>query len=327
MNNVLELVFNVLVRTASFAGLHKAKANLKIFCIINNRSGPTGEPCGDVVARLFAKHRINVKIVELDENQSPKSVAADAIRQKYDIIVAAGGDGTINAVASAVVGNTAVKLGIIPRGTLNHFAQALEIPNDIEKAVEIIIAGRVKSIDVGQVNDNIFLNNSSVGLYPDIVRMRETLQHSGLSKWPAAFWAALRIFWRFRRLSLELVSSTADISRHDTSMLFVGNNAYEMSFPSLGTRPTLESGKIWITMPKSATRMGLISSFLKIILGKEVAADAVTMEVTTLTVRSKRRFLKVAIDGEVIQLQSPLKYSSRPKTLQVIIPALQKFKA
>ena len=279
------------------------------------------------MATLFAKHGIKIKIVELGKGNSPKAIAEDAIRQKYHVIVAAGGDGTINAVASALVGNNAVKLGVIPRGTLNHFARALEIPTDMKKAVETIVAGHVKFIDVGQVNDKIFLNNSGVGLYPSIVRMRENLQHSGLSKWPAAIWASMRTFSRFRRLSIELVPASGDAIQHDTSMLFVGNNAYEMSFPNLGARPTLESGRIWIMMPKSATRLGLIRSFVKMILGRETAADAVTMEVTKLTANSKRRFLKVAIDGEVIQLQSPLKYSIRPKTLQVIIPAPQKLKA
>ena len=80
-------------------------------------------------------------------------------------------------------------------------------------------------------------------------------------------------------------------------------------------------------MPKSATRLGLIGSCLKMILGREAAADTVTMEVKEMIVKSKRRFLKVAIDGEVIQLQTPLKYSSMPKTLQVIIPAPEKLKA
>ena len=300
---------------------------MRIFCIVNNKSGPTGAPCGDVIAALFAKHGVKIEIVELDKSKSPKAIAEDAIARKYEVIVALGGDGTINAVASAVVGNNAVKLGIIPRGTLNHFARALEISTDMEKAVETIVAGHFKSIDVGQVNDSIFLNNSSVGLYPAIVRMRESLQNSGLSKWPAATWAAIRIFSRFRRLSLELVSSSGAASRHDTSMLFVGNNAYEMNFPSLGVRPTIESGRIWVMMPKSATRLGLIGSCLKMILGREAAGDTVTMEVSEMTVKCKRRFLKVAIDGEVIQLQTPLKYSSRPKTLQVIIPAPEKLKA
>ncbi len=300
---------------------------MKIFCIINTRSGPTGESCENELAALFANHGVQIQIVELAKGNSPKAIAEDAIRQKYDVIVAAGGDGTINGVASAVVGNNAVKLGIIPRGTLNHFAHALEIPTDMEKAVETIIAGHFKSIDVGQVNGSIFLNNSSVGLYPAIVRMRQNLQHAGLSKWPAAIWAAIRIFSRFRRLALELVPATGDATRHDTSMLFVGNNAYEMSFPTLGDRPTLESGRIWIMIAKSATRQGLIGSFLKMILGRETAADAMTMEVTEMTVNSRHRFLKVAIDGEVVQLRSPLKYSTRPKTLQVIVPAPQIVKA
>ena len=297
---------------------------MKILCIINGRSGPTSEPCGNDLERLFAKLGVQVKIVELAKGNSPKAIAEDAIHQKYDVIVAAGGDGTINAVASGLVGNNEVKLGIIPRGTLNHFARALEIPTDMEKAVETIVAGHVKFIDVGHVNGSIFLNNSGVGLYPSIVRMRENLQNSGLSKWPAAIWAAIRIFSRFRRLSLELVLANGDTTQHDTSMLFVGNNAYEMSFPALGARPTLESGRIWIMMPKSATRQGLIGSFLKMIVGGETADDVVVMEATELTVNNKRRFLKVAIDGEVIQLQSPLKYSSRPKTLQVIVPAPEK---
>ena len=80
-------------------------------------------------------------------------------------------------------------------------------------------------------------------------------------------------------------------------------------------------------MPKSATRSGLIASFLKMIFGRESSADAITMEVKKLTVKTKRRFLKVAIDGEVIQLQSPLEYSTKPKTLRVIVPAPWKLSA
>ena len=299
----------------------KVISTLKICCIVNARSGSTGEPFGDVVVKLFAKHGVRAEIIELDKDHPPTTLAENAVRADYDVIVAAGGDGTINAVAAALVGNKSVKFGVIPRGTLNHFARALEIPTDMEKAVENIIAGHVRIIDVGQVNDRIFVNNSSVGLYASIVRMRENLQHAGLSKWPAAMLASIRIFWRYRRLALELVSKTGDAIQYNTSMLFVGNNAYEVSFPTLGARPTLEGGRIWIMMPKSATRAGLIASFLKMISGLESASDAVTMEVTQLTVNSMRRFLKVAIDGEVVQLRSPLKYSSRPKALQVIVPA------
>ena len=103
-----------------------AITNLKICCIINSRSGSTGEPFGDVVVKLFAKRGAHIKIFELDKGNSLKELAQDGIRHSYDVIVAAGGDGTMNAVASALVGNSAVKFGVIPRGTLNHFARTLE---------------------------------------------------------------------------------------------------------------------------------------------------------------------------------------------------------
>ena len=160
---------------------------LKICCITNSRAGPSGEPFGNVVAELFAAHGVQLTIFELHEGNSLRGLAEDAVHQSYDVIVAAGGDGTINAVASVLVGHNIVKLGIIPRGTLNHFARALEIPTDMEKAVETIVAGHVKMIDVGQVNDQIFVNNSSVGLYPSIVRMRESLQNLGSANGPPQF--------------------------------------------------------------------------------------------------------------------------------------------
>lgn len=318
---------NRLGEGASFKLSCKAITSLKVFAIVNSRSGPTGESCASQLETLFAKQDVQIKIVELDGVRSPKTLAEDAVRQKYDVIVTAGGDGTINAVASGMVGNSAIKLGIIPRGTLNHFAHALEIPVDIEKAVETIVAGHTKLVDVGQVNDCIFINNSSIGLYPAIVRMRENLQHSGLGKWPAALWASIRIFSRFRRLSLGLVTASGVTIRQVTSMLFIGNNAYETSFPALGQRPTLEGGKIWIMMPKSATRWGLIASFIKMISHRDSASDSVTMEANELTVHCKRHFIKVAIDGEVIQLRSPLRYSIRTKSLRVIVPAHKKLEA
>ncbi len=258
---------------------------------------------------------------EMHKNTSIKTLAQEAISQGYDVVAAAGGDGTINAVASAIIDNTSIKLGIIPRGTLNHFARALNIPTDMEQAVQTIVAGHLAKVDVGQVNEQIFLNNSSVGLYPAMVRMRQSLQKSGVSKWPAAIWASIRIFSRFRRLSLELQPAEGEVVQHKTSMLFVGNNAYDTAFPALGTRTSLQKGQIWIMMPKSATRPGLIAGFLKMLTGRESPADALTMEVTKLTVKSKRRSFKVALDGEVMQLQSPLEYSTRPKSLRVIVPA------
>ena len=135
---------------------------MRICCIINSRSGTAGDSPKTHINELFAKHGITPKIFEPRDPGSITTLAKDAIQQNYDIIIAGGGDGTINAVVSALVGNSAIKLGILPMGTFNHFARDLGIPTDMEKAVKIIVAGQVKSIDVGEVNDRIFVNNSSL---------------------------------------------------------------------------------------------------------------------------------------------------------------------
>ncbi len=294
---------------------------MRICCIINTRSGKKSQQFTQALEAQFAKHNADVEIIETQDGSSLPRLSKLAIEEGYDTIVAVGGDGTINAVASAAVGRPDIKFGVIPRGTLNHFAGALGIPPELEKAVETIVAGHAKSIDVGQVNGQIFVNNSSLGLYPSIVNMREGLQKKGASKWPAALWSSLKIFFRFHRLSLDLVSTNGVMRTQTTPMLFVGNNTYDTAISKLGTRTSLEGGQIWIMMPKSSSRMGLLSSFLKIILGRETAGDAVILETTGLTVTSKRAMEKVAIDGEVIRLHSPLNYKILPKSLRVIVPA------
>jgi diacylglycerol kinase family enzyme len=295
-------------------------SKLRICCIINDRSGTATESPKQVVEKLFAKYAITPEILEIRDGNSITSLAKGAVQQNYNIIVAGGGDGTINAVASALVGNSAIKFGIIPMGTLNHFAGALGIPTDLEKAVEIIVAGHVRAVDVSEVNRQISVNNSSLGIYPAIVRLRENLQMSGHSKWPAAIWASLKIFTRFRRLRLELIPVTRPALNRDTSMLFVGNNTYDMSIPNLGTRSSLEGGQIWVMMPNASTRWNLLKTILTMLFGNEITSDVLTFGATELIVLSSSRFIKVAIDGEVIQLQPPLKYRTRPKSLQVIVP-------
>ena len=293
---------------------------MRICCLINARSGNESQQFTQAVEAEFAKHNVDVEIIETEDGSVLSRLAKLAIEEDYDTIVAVGGDGTINAVASAVVGRPNIKFGVIPRGTLNHFAGALGIPNELEKAVKTIVAGYAKSVDVGQVNGKIFVNNSSLGLYPSIVKMREGLQKKGSSKWPAALWSSIKILFRFHRLSLDLAFANGLERTQTTPMLFIGNNAYDTTIPKLGTRSSLEGGQIWIMMPTSTSRMGLLSSFVKIIFGRETAKDAVTLETKELTVTSNRGMEKVAIDGEVIRLQSPFKYKILPKSLRVIVP-------
>jgi YegS/Rv2252/BmrU family lipid kinase len=294
---------------------------LRICIIINSRSGTAGDSPKSHVDELFTKHGITVEILEPQDISSITTRTKDAIQENYDVIVAGGGDGTVNAVASALIGNSTIKFGILPMGTYNHFARELGIPTDLEKAVEIIVAGHVKSVDVGEVNGRIFVNNSSLGLYPAMVRLREGLQRSGQSKLLAVAWASLRIITQFRRLRLELHPAAGAVLKRKTPMLFVGNNAYETTLATLGTRRSLDRGQLWVMMPTATSRWGLMSSLFAIFSGSGKPSDVFTFEATNLTVASNRRLLKVAIDGEVLNLQPPLNYCTRPKSLHVIVPA------
>ena len=296
-------------------------SRLRIFCIINGHSGTAGESPTRLIDELFVKHGIKAEIREPSDSGSITALAQDAVRQNYDTLVAGGGDGTVNAVASALVGNSSIKLGILPMGTFNHFARDLGIPTDMEKAVEIIVAGHVKPVDVGEVNGRIFINNSSLGLYPAMVRLREGLEKSGHRKFLAAVWASLRIFARFRRLRLELHPPGGSVVKRKTPMLFVGNNPYNTSLTALGTRSSLDLGLLWVVMPIASSRWGLVRSLWAILSGSRKTGGVYTIHAANLIVASRRRLLKVAVDGEVLQLKPPLNYRIRPKSLQVIVPA------
>lgn len=279
---------------------------MRICCIINDRSGNAQTSSKTTVNKMFAKHGVEIDFYEIQDGNSISDLAKEAVKKNYDTIVAGGGDGTLNAVATALVDKPKIKFGILPLGTLNHFAGALNIPLDLEKAVETIVAGHTIAIDVGEVNGYIFLNNSSLGLYPAIVRLREIMQKSGWSKWPAATWAAAKMFTRFRRLRLKITSSAVTEMTTDCSMLFIGNNTYEMNLSNLGKRPTLVGGNIWVMVPNVSTRWNFITSILASVLAREKHKDIITFNANKMNVMTKKKILKVAIDGEVVRITPPL---------------------
>ncbi len=293
---------------------------LRICCLINPRSGPKDRPSIEQIEKLFQSHGVTPHIIRLQKGDDINALTKSAVQQKYTIIVAGGGDGTINAVASALIGLSKVKFGVLPLGTLNHFAKDMKIPMDVEKAIEIIVAGHIQSIDVGEVNGHIFVNNSSVGLYPSIVKLRESLQKTGLSKWPAATRASLKVLLRFRLLRLRLDAAELEKADHRSALLFVGNNVYDMSFPTLGTRSSLQRGVMGVMMPRASTRLGLLYNFFSLVFKAQPKSDVLTFDTTSLSIKTKRNFVKVAVDGEVIMLKSPLNYRIKPKSLRVIVP-------
>ena len=200
------------------------------------------------LADLFRAAGRDAEIIALRDGQNPAD-AARAASARASIVVAAGGDGTVSSVAAGIFESPAA-LGVLPLGTLNHFAKDLHIPLDLRKAVAVVAAGHIGHVDVGQVNDRIFVNNSSIGIYPSIVEAREELRRQGHSKWPAMAIATLRVLRRYRGVT---VSIDVDGQRRTwrTPFVFVGNNEYAIDGIRLGARARLDEGQLFV-YPRAA---------------------------------------------------------------------------
>jgi YegS/Rv2252/BmrU family lipid kinase len=244
----------------------------------------------------------------------------EALDAGCSTIVAGGGDGTLNAVASRLVGSE-VRLGILPLGTLNHFAKDLGIPLEPAQALQTVAGGVEMSVDVGEVNGHHFLNNSSIGLYPDIVRDRERQQQRlGRGKWVAFAWAMWGAMRRFPFLDVRLMLEGTERA-HRTPFVFVGNNAYQMTGFQIGSRQCLTDGKLSIYVTERPTRLRLFGLGLRALTARlRQTDDFRVMTAPTLSIVTRHRNLRVATDGEVRRLATPLHYRVHAGALKVIVP-------
>jgi diacylglycerol kinase family enzyme len=271
------------------------------------------------LAKIFEASGVSAEITLAKSGIKVAELAREAARGDWTVIVAGGGDGTINAVASAVVGSDKV-LGVLPLGTLNHFARDLKIPIDVDLAARAIISGQTVNVDVGEVNGRIFLNNSSLGLYPTIVLEREKKQRLGSGKWPAFVWAAVTVFRRYPFLDVRLSVDEKEFRRR-TPFVFVGNNEYTMERLNIGLRECLDKGKLSLYITNRTGRWGLVRLALRALLGRlREEKDFLALCTEEIRIQTRRKRLRVAFDGEVVVMTSPLHYRVRPRALRVIVP-------
>ena len=293
---------------------------MSIIVLLNSRSGPpTRTTSADDVRAAFAKQSVEVHVVTLQAGASPEDAARQAVADGYETIVAAGGDGTISGVASAVAGTDRV-LGVLPLGTLNHFAKDLGLPRELEAAVEVIVHGRSLRIDVAEVNGRIFVNNSSIGLYPALVHEREGQQKLGKGKWSAFVLAMWTVLGRYPLIHVSLKIGEQTIHRK-TPLVFVGNNAYELHGLNLGTRRCLNENELCIYVTRDVGRLRLCWFAVQALCGRlRDAEDFDAFSAGELTIATRGRKIRVATDGEVNRLAPPLEYRIRPQSLSVMVP-------
>jgi len=247
-------------------------------------------------------------------------LARRAVKNDYQTIVAGGGDGTVSAVAGVLAG-TRKTLGVLPLGTLNHFAKDLQLPLDIDGAMETIMAGRTVQVDVVEVNGRTFINNSSLGLYPRIVKEREKQQQLGWGKWPAFVWAAITVLRRYPLLNVRLSLDGKQLARR-TPFVFIGNNEYEMEGFNIGRRACLDKGELSLYITHRTGRLGLLRLAVRALLGGlRNERDFTALRTREIWIETRHRRLHVAFDGETTIMVPPLHYRVRPGALRVIVPA------
>ena len=289
--------------------------------ILNARAGSSEEGgAGEDLAGLFDAAGLEARLLIAGPDEDIVDLTRRALRERPPMIVAGGGDGTISSVASVLAG-TDVALGVLPMGTLNHFARDLGIPAVLDDAVRNLATGHATQIDVGEVNGRIFINNSSLGLYPQLVHHREQQQQRlGRSKWHAFFRAALLVLRRYPLMSVNVRVEGADLMRR-TPLVFIGNNSYQMEGLTIGKRESIDAGILSLYLPHRAGRMGLIRIALRALFGRLRAVnDFDSFRATEFGIETRRKRVRVAADGEVVAMDTPLNYRIRPGALRVIVP-------
>jgi len=275
--------------------------------------------CGEIDAAFLATG-VHVAARAVDPPDLPQAVR-DAWREHVDAVVVAGGDGTISCAAGVAAELDAV-LGVLPMGTFNHFAKDLGIPQDLEEAVRCLAAAPVAAVDVGEVNGRVFVNNASIGVYPEMVLDRDDIRRRrGWGKIRAVPVAALRTLRRMPAHRVRLVVDGGPAHAVSTSLLFVGNGLFDHDGGKVGARSSLVDGRLGLYVVGTTSRWRLVANALALRVGGLGAAPQTTRSAAaTVLVRARERRLTVALDGEPLTLEAPLLFRTRPGGLRVLAP-------
>jgi diacylglycerol kinase family enzyme len=292
--------------------------------LLNAKAGTTpaeqAHADADAIRAAFATPGVTADVQPPPGPQRAHAARAAAASGGDVVVVAAGGDGTQSAVAGALAGTSAV-MGVLPMGTLNHFAKDLGLPQDLPAAVAAIATGQPRPVDVAAVNGHVFVNNSSIGLYPRVVRHRDQMrEHLGRNKWVAMLMAVVSVFRRFPLVRLTL-NVNGDAWHRTIPFVFVGNNQYAIDGLDLGKRARLDAGTLSLYFPNRTGRWGMVRLAFRALTGRlRQDQDFNALCATGVTIETRRESISVALDGEVTHMTPPLKYEIRPGALRVMLP-------
>ena len=297
------------------------------FIVMNAGSGrKQGDLTREILDRELggAGRRYELRLVD-DPTQlaaTARMAVEDAIQQN-GVVVGAGGDGTLCAVAQATLGS-GCPFAVLPRGTFNYFSRDHGIPAGLEESTRLLLTARAYPVQVGVVNGRMFLVNASLGLYPKLLEDRETYkQQFGRSRLIALFSAAATMLRRHRHLRLH-IEHEGQMREIRTSTLFVGNNRLQLEQIGMKEAPLLEQGLLAAIAPRAVGRIAQIFLSLRGAAGRLSDADNVISfafrSITVTHPSKRRRRVKIATDGELTHLDMPLEFHVAPEPLFLLKP-------
>jgi diacylglycerol kinase family enzyme len=299
-----------------------------LFIVFNLGSGSGGDASArEAIEQACHAAGRPFELMRVDDPGQLPALAREAVQRAQraqGVVVAAGGDGTLNAVAQAVLGSGCA-YGVLPQGTFNYFSRTHGIPSDTAQAMQVLLHARAQPAQVGLVNGRVFLVNASLGLYPKLLEDREGWkQQFGRSRL-VAFGAGLATLlrgYRSLRLRIEVQGQARNVR---TPTLFVGNNALQMEQLGFPLAKDIDDGALAAIMLRPVSRLSMLTLLLRGAFGKLGDADQVLgIPCVRLNVHSARAFgarrVKVATDGEIVWLPLPLEFAVSPEPLWLIRP-------
>jgi diacylglycerol kinase family enzyme len=289
--------------------------------ILMNRAAGTlldggADDPGERVRAVLAAHGIEAEV-----RACPGAELGATARNAtgFDTIVAAGGDGTVGAVATALLG-TGRPMGVIPLGTFNHFAKDLGVPLDVEAAAEALARGEPEEVPVAELDGRVFLNFSAVGLHPELAEEREAQRQAGRSRWLAVALAFTRAIRRFPLLRARLVLPVRTLWRV-TPGVIVCVNPYQMRAFGVADASYPDRRVLNVYVARSRNPLRLLWLFVRAFFGRvEGAADFEAIATTSLDLHVGHGPVRVSLDGELCELRSPLRYRIAAAALTVVRP-------
>lgn len=285
-----------------------------------NPSSGVKLPPGELAAIATAAEERGLELVHVTRDIDIAAITRERLRIGRALVVAAGGDGTIHHVVQSLVHNPDATLAVIPVGTYNHFARDLGIPIDWRAAFDVAIEGETRVIDAARINDRYFVNNVSMGLYPELVARREERGRE-YPRWKArvyAFFATLRKYPHVT-IAVETEHHQEVIRSH---VFIVSNNSYDLSRIGIDApRATLTEARLAVYWLPHLRRLALAKLGAHYLAGRVHSTPGFrSFRTSRLKVQSRRKTLHVGIDGELFTMETPLTVTIVPQGLQVKVP-------